>query len=273
MRLLSDYQQYEDCLTRLQLRGIKPVTNCPLLPDTVRERIAQGALYCEELDRQVLFLNSMGQFYQLYYFGAAATSTQLPSLPQDKPILLSFIYSRKTMQIEEDQALWHKRGFRAYKTAQRMTKKINADSFIEPSENIQPLDEEHLSQVEQGLVQWFDPIGDLVPTHEEMLRIVKEKRLLGILNKNEQVVAFLSFECEAKVLTIIDIAVDPTHRSMGIGGQLLQYLSQVGLNSGARYIRSWVNQGNKNSERLHLRIGFQFDGKISEKFILNMEES
>jgi ribosomal protein S18 acetylase RimI-like enzyme len=71
-------------------------------------------------------------------------------------------------------------------------------------------------------------------------------------------VCFVGFStfAGAPLVNVHDLAVLPSHRSRGIGGQLLEAVEQRGREIGACRVTLEVNEANQGARRLYERRGF-----------------
>lgn len=76
------------------------------------------------------------------------------------------------------------------------------------------------------------------------------------------VVGYVCFWCVADEVQILNIAVAPTHRRMGIGGRLLHDSLQWGRKNKARFAVLEVRRSNTAARMLYERAGFR---KVGER--------
>lgn len=149
-----------------------------------------------------------------------------------------------------------------------MVKQINSDvdEMGIPS-NFVWLTPASVSVVLSRLIQSFDVLADQIPTGEELTRAAEEKRLFGFQDESGQLLAFNHFQKEKKFVVSLHEWVDPSKRSQGIGSRLVKTCVSLALRDGMSRVYAWVNSDNLSSEKMHQNIGFQFDGKITEKLL------
>lgn len=274
MILLNCFEQYEKCLQRYQTAERNVETNCPLLPCVIQELIDQKSVFYIDAEHTLLLLHDRGRCYDLYYWGDLDRQNHCLQLPLDKPILVSFTLAKKAPWRGRNQVYWLEHGFRHYKTARRMVKKLDASKDHLPVAQYKPifLEENDVLQVATSMAEAFDPMSDMIPSAGDLLDAVKEKRLIGLKSNAGELIAYEYFSLGRNFLTLMHIWVAPAYRSNGMGRILLQCLFQNGINRGTNRVYAWVNKGNVSSDKMHLAAGFQFDGRITEKFIFTKGE-
>jgi ribosomal-protein-alanine N-acetyltransferase len=60
---------------------------------------------------------------------------------------------------------------------------------------------------------------------------------------------------------ILDLAVDPAHRSAGAGRELTRAVLETGMQEGASYLVLEVRRSNKGARRLYSALGFKVVGR------------
>ncbi len=103
---------------------------------------------------------------------------------------------------------------------------------------------------------------DLVTSQEGFTKILDSTGVLGellvVLDKRFDVMGFAHFSfAEPKVLTLFDIAVDPTRRNRGVAKLALRRLLKMAKDHKRKYLRLHVPQSNAAAVALYFRLGFR----------------
>ena len=93
-----------------------------------------------------------------------------------------------------------------------------------------------------------------------------------VMKEKGSITGFAVYSVLFEDAELYDIAVDPAHRSKGIGEKLLQAVLQDCFERGAQTIRLEVRESNHPARRLYEKYGFVYDKAIRKNYYQNPTE-
>lgn len=269
MYKVSSMDLYNSLVLSFQNNHLKTHSNCSLLPNRILKLIQDGLLYYIQTSNCLAFFQNNNFYYEMWYY-IGERKNDLVEIVSNKPVQISMIYQIGSNRIEYERNFWFNNGFYKNKIARRMVKQLCLETELAEFPNgFMFLKSYHLPEITEHLYDSFNHITDQLPTQQELEQAIGDKRLFGFINSQGELIAFIHFFCNKKYLISLHEWVRPSDRSKGLGKLLVHSCLNLGLKQGVQRAYAWVNEGNIPSEKLHLSLGFNFDGKISEKLIFD----
>ncbi len=259
MKRIDNYTDLSLQITRQMRRGI--CTNAFYTPEEYTRAIAEGKLYGEEFDGGLLLLWARDGYDRLSFW---VSGTALPFVPRrDTVAEIAFRERDKALQ-EVGRGLEHI-GFSQLFDRVRLSKKAEA-SLEYPAQTAEEAD---FPQVETLLNASFHPLGGCLPTQSELLRDIKEGRVLCRRDELHAVTAILHYAVTNGASKILHLSVAPEARNRGEATALLCALQ--GITAGRRSI-VWTQADNAAAIHCYEKFGYTLDGWKAKVWQYRTEE-
>ncbi|MBE5923083.1 MAG: GNAT family N-acetyltransferase [Lachnospiraceae bacterium] len=124
--------------------------------------------------------------------------------------------------------------------------------------------ENDTARIKEMLDAYFTPIGDELPTEQEIKEFIIKGNVICIKEK-DNLCGYIIFEDKGKTSYIRNICVDEQYRGLGIGKELLDKYN--GLHKGFKVFTLWCNSNNENALKLYSLAGYCFDNLLNTIYI------
>ena len=166
-----------------------------------------------------------------------------------------------------------KLGFRLGRKSSMMTAAsdqiILSDNEL-TKERVQYADHADEKQIMELLVVNFNPLYAFLPGKEELSRLIKEKSVFLIRDKNELQAVLIS-ELGKSVATIRQVCVAEKERGKGLGKALVDAYHRH-YNNRAISFQHWVDIDNVSAINMYQRVGYRFSLRKANEYIFIREE-
>jgi ribosomal protein S18 acetylase RimI-like enzyme len=277
MNLVENLEQLDILTSQAQEHQNLQSFNFFLMPESIKVYLDDGRMLWKLNASGLFLICEERDFYYLYYFLFSERSIQnfgwLTAL--GKPVIIDHIYteSNRSKRLIDSELFWRTVGFTDYRVNRRMTMNLSGmqskqkidqslDSNVYSIDYAQPGDiPEILNLWRNNLDRFTTPLPDAV----ELGHCIDQNQLIGGYSKNNNLVGALQSRKMKNIVYIDFIAVEPTHRRMGLAQALINFF----LNNLRNITRTflWVNEENKSAIKLYGKNGFWFDGKINSQLI------
>ncbi|MCT7582043.1 MBL fold metallo-hydrolase [Aliarcobacter butzleri] len=185
-------------------------------------------------------LNNLNDFFGLY----------------KQPVIIEIISCR-----EIDEGIYTKIGFKPYKIYSRYrTDKKNKNFDIVKIANI-----EDMEDISTLINETFDPLGDYIPSNDELIELILKKEVF-IIKVDNKLAGVSIYEKRHKNYYFRLSCVHPDHRP-GLIGYMLASTSPKDGN----IYSAWVDDKNLEAIKLNTLLGYKIDGTKNYIFIKNKE--
>lgn len=274
MKKITNFEQYTELFSHLQQKYPDMVYNHMMLPGEISHALEKNKLFYETSENGLIFYIKEKDFYKLYFF--ISEDAVLTVSHKDRPLLIECIYTAR----------------RPDPCVQKMQRKLSATSFVPYVENkrIRARIEETSGlslenvQLKSGFFWRFacdadisvlyklwkvmDIYNSTIPETEELQEFIQNREILCVC-QNNQVCGVVRLKVENKKTgSIWLVAVDPHFRRQGIATELYRLSFSVLRNRGCTRVIEWCDETNKAVLSVSKQLGFQFDGIISNSYIL-----
>lgn len=248
LKPVTDYSQIEGTLAALLRGGM----NANYLPnaEAIRREIAAGTLYMQQSEEGLLLLRRREQADRLNYLlhrGADA-----PHFEPERRTVLEIPYRRGDETAKCLSRQWEEQGFALAFQRLRMTRR---PSHVEAGEEIRFAAPADLPEIDQILAACYSPVTACLPTREELLLAMDEKRLLVLSG------AMLHFLSHGSNAEMRHLGVLPQFRNQHLGSRLIRQFLAL---RGDHICRVWVGTDNATALHMYPRYGYEDDGWRSD---------
>jgi len=274
LSLILSTNHFDELVLNSKLKCKSKNINCFLLSDKVKNIIKEGNLYYEENDAGLLIFHDKQAVFQLYLFLNINIPFNINR--KNKPIISEFPgyislneKSKKCIQHLEAN------GFLYNTTVRQLIidydiEKTNFDFLTKEKYDyeITFAKPEHLDAIYKIWVDSFDPIVNPLPSKVELATQIDLKETFCAISKTNEVVGTLQAELTDNEARYSRGAVLPEHRRK----KLLQSMTYFSIkNAFQKNITKhilWVEEKNEASNACHLKMGYEFNKKFSEQYLL-----
>lgn len=252
---INDYQKFKKLLSALREQyGSLSRTNIYYMGEALKKWVEDGLKYLLT-DGGICFLKQVGNRNKLYY----ALNKSVKSMNIHHPGLITEFICRSAEQKSENDLFLRASGFRQKAVYHEMIKKV---AISEPT----PDDTHSLTFAENGdvaklLNHWkmnLDIKEHPLPEPEALEKMIANKQVPVIKNKDMKIVAAMLTHIENKIGYIELVAVDKSFRGKGFGRKLMESIDKTSC------VNKWflfVNESNTVAQRLYAKCGFSYSGR------------
>lgn len=241
-------------------------SNCYLLPDAARAKIAAGVLSVLRLDRGAAILEDAGEFYRFLYF--LPEEGDPAPLALDKPAVAEFPFAgalreRQRREIAKLAAM----GFRPGRESGMM--EALPEELAEPAapEGIASAAEaDDADAVAALLREGFNPLFAFLPRAAELDAAVRDGRVF-VVRERGRVCGALFSSFEKRVASIRQVVVSPAERGRGLGRALAAAYHRRYRGLAARF-RHWVDLDNAPAIAMYRAFRYRFALRRANEYVL-----
>ena len=274
MELVKDIAQFDHLVREFSLEYQSIYSNIFLMPYEIEKFISDKNFYCHRISNVLLFLRETRDFYYLYFY-LPLNEEIVPDLNfylphMSKTIITDLVYQEKISNSppETVQIILKENGFQFHKKYIQMFLSLkNNKEFLQYSiENggFQFAKLNDYNSIQNLWDQNLNHYSTALPTHEELLRLVLEQKILAIYI-NEKICALMVLEIKGKTGYISHVVVDPEYRRKGYAYSLI--IKTIKNNPSIAKYTLWVEETNIAAFGLYTRLGFLKSSKNSIQFI------
>lgn len=262
--------QYKNVTDLAKEKGSR-LSNCVLLAENVRQKILQHELFYVKQNNNILILDDQGKFYRCYYY--LNQNDNYGVLSFDKPVVIELPYTKRLnekqkLQVKLIQSMGFYLGRKSgtmFCLPQNIIQHENGNKVICTFAN-----EDDLKEVDILLRTYFNPLFSFLPTEEELINSIIDKRVF-IVRDGNKIAALLISGIEKQYVSIKQLVVDKIYRRQGLGKALIDayhanYVNEVAL------FQHWVDMSNKVAIGMYRDFGYEFNIRKANEYILLPKE-
>lgn len=259
---ISNFAQYKEINKLARSKGKSLVNNNFMLPNQVKELIAEGRLFYATDEKTTLFYVERDSYFELLITGIE--SEVLPLVDTGKPTKFEYTGRGSEQDLEEIRRLMTNNGFELLAENFEMSRRNNQpyeQVVVDPLLDIRILQADEIPQVisiwNASLDARINPLPDqdAISSHpDSYFTIHYADKIVGAWASKEQ----------GKRVTIEHIAVTPSMRGRGIGTQAIGLWVEK---NGSKDLYLWVESNNQAAIHIYNKFGFEPTGKKAIQFI------
>ena len=245
-----------------------------MLPDEMQVIIESDSMFYEENDSGVLIYQNKGSIFQLYLF----VNHNIPFSISKKctPILADFVGGYGFNQnnrfcIDRLKAC----GFTLYMTARRMVIDFNKAKLPYDLESQQKHEHKidfakpvHADAINTVWETTLDTLANPLLSRKELLEQIGQKNIICSISPKNDIMGALQVSQTIQMPYIWRISVLPEYRGKKIAQSMLYFYCNNIMPKGVTKSALWVGKENEMAIQFYLKLGFEFDGRISEQYLL-----
>lgn len=260
---LTSFEQYREAVKRAKALP-EVVSNCFLLPNRVKELIAQERLHLLESPAGCLLVQKESSFYRGYYYLSLEQEPPRPVL--DQPAVIEYVFQNglSPRQQEEIRRI-EQMGFVLGRESGRMTLSAAQAAREGAADRVRCAAAGEEECIGQLFAATFNPLYSYLPDREELAGAIAEKRVYVVFS-GESLCAALYAQREKQTAVIRLLAVSPAYRQQGLGRQLVQFY-HASLADKVDAFTHWVDLHNTGAIRLYQGFGYAFDSRRANEYI------
>jgi ribosomal protein S18 acetylase RimI-like enzyme len=258
MSRIESYEQFTGLKNTAIIKSKWKKTNF-LLPDIqIQNAIDNNRLNYSISDNQLLLTVHHNRAVNVYFYTDDTNNVHIPKIA-NKTV---FSYYDNGNSEWNDFVVSNK--LQEYNTALRMSAKTQYINKVTIPDEYKVLRNVNIAfkQLNELLLEYFDPILDNIPEEWEYDSFVKTKEIIQIFC-NYQLAGFCLITTNGVKCIIEHIAVLPSFRNKGIGQMLLSVASEK-----SKYLQLWLHNDNIPAKKLYGKFGLTFDNVAHKCFII-----
>lgn len=247
--------------------------NCYLLAEEIEIDIANSCFFYDESDAGLLIFREYQSAYYLYLFVNVDIVFHISK--REKPILADFVGKH---DLDENNRkcinLLLTNGFSHYITARRMVKKYVSDDFMyndfTQPESFYRIGFADSSEIDAIYMLWSENLDIIAnPFSKKWLtEQIMQRNIICAKAENGDVIGTIQIAQAGKLSYIGRLAVLPEYRRKKIAQSMMNYCLALSSQKDISKIALWVENSNKGAISLYSKLGFEFDGMLSEQYLL-----
>ena len=285
MYLLTSQEEYQSLVRTAKKEKEARLTNCYLFPESIQRWIDLKRFYAEEVDAGILFLADQERYYSVYFY---LNSDLCPFIPrQNKPQVIQTVFSgqkKSDKQLAVDQLL-HNAGFiwkdrmqqikadpeqvlkKIAPLSARMRQRLKTEGFYRG-----PITAANLPALNKLLSETPEiPFYDIQYFSTDELEMQsKEGQLEGVFNQAGELCAVHQLFLEGNGAFGWFAVADAYKVTYGLALVLKEMIMSYVLEKGC-FLTGWVDDVNIESIRFHRKLGYSFQDKYREHWMLEAE--
>ena len=274
MERVQNIEHFDGLIAAQKKRTGAQNLNCFLLAPEIEKAARADRLLYEENDAGAVFFLDKGRFYNAYFF----VNLKIPSAVQakEKPLVGELPGSLTlSPKMQKAEAWLLDAGFLRNSSSRR----IKYPNFYGVSEKAFALEDTFDFSIHQaesrdapGILQlWessMDPLANLLPDMKGLQTSIACGRVFYALSRDTgELLGAMQIEQVQMQGSVWHLVVNPTARRKRVGFALMMKSLDRLREMGAHDVMGWVEETAGAAAALHLRIGFEFDGRISVQYI------
>lgn len=241
------------------------VTNCYLLPVSIKEMISLEKLYVTEQKDMVLFLEKETSFFRVYYY--LSLSSNYKEISLGAPAVVEFVFLHELSEKQNKEVgLLKQLGFSLGRESGRMVLSTDNLHFSQTVSEVTPAKAKDADAVLNLLVKNFNPLYAFIPSRDELLDAIHLENVLVVCRDDLPVGVLFSESCK-KTAVIRQLTVSKEYRSHGFAKQLIEAYHQKYAKS-VNIFTHWVDISNLPAIKLYQLFGYSFDGRKANEYVL-----
>lgn len=242
--------------------------NSFLLAEDICKMISDKSLFFLRTASGVLVFREAPLYYQMYMY--INTAKPFEPIMADKPIITEFPgMSQLSEKSAGAVAVLTNAGFIHSSTSRRMTADISALPLPEEKSEYKVITASpiHAREIWEIWLEAFDPFINLLPSYDELIKEIAQENVICAIDSDGVVCGVLQMQFSKSTGFIWHEAVSSKKRGKRIGHLLSRAYFKEGLKRNISRHMLWVVEGTA-SDAFHSKLGYSFDGKFSQQYIL-----
>lgn len=285
MHLVTSQKEYQTLVRTAKKEKGASITNCYLFPEAIQRWIDLKRFYVEEVEAGILFLADQKRYYSVYFYLNPQMPLRIPR--QDKPQIAQTIYNgqdKNEKQLAADQLLknagfiWKDRMQQIKADPEQVLKKIAPLStrmrkrLTEEGFRFGPITANDLWALDKLLSETPEiPFYDIqFFSGEELEAQAKAGQLEGIFHRNGELCAVHQLFLEGNGAFGWFAVADAYKVEYGMALVLKDMIMSFVIDKGC-FLTGWVDDVNIESIRFHRKLGYVFQDKYREHWLLDTE--
>lgn len=239
------------------------ISNNYLLPSELDSLFIDGRIhYCVSESNCYLFVEKPGDFLRLYYI--VNDIHQIECFDTSMPIMTEILFRGNMGEPEDEMHFLQEMGFQL---------NLRRDQYSVSVSKIEGIRPEHIQTVDMAKMALdlfnasFDRFsGDYIPD-EEIPMLLKDRRLLCVLNEDNELMGALELRIHAKNAWISHIVVRPKFRRLGVADKLIRMFAQIAQEKDVSRLMLWVQSQNLPAISLYEKFHFCYINKSTISLI------
>lgn len=269
MKIIESYEEYAAITGKY--RKNCDYSNVFFLKNQVNSLVNAGKLSFLEADSNLYLFERCEGFSRFYFF--INKDVEAGALPIKDTLVVEFVFNEPAGENQANSVQYLKRlGFKLGRRSIRMTLHNIGDFQFEEAKRdqkgieIRYAEESDSETIRKLLLSHFDPKYAYIPAEDELIEIIKSKRIIAASHDNN-IIGFEHFEIKNKVLTCWHILVTPEYQGRGIGRQLFSesHKRAAGVATSGQI---WLREDNKPAMTMYRLCGYEFNGRRSDEYVL-----
>ncbi len=264
MNKFNDFEEYKQWASRAKENpGV--VTNCFFLPTKVKDLISKGCLYGMTVSNGSILLEKAEGFYRCYYF--LSPEMKAEKLSFDMPAVVEFVYNQNlTPEQEKQVGLLERMGFSLGRRSSKMT--LAAENVLPEPVNlkIRPAVYSDVEVCKNLFREHFNPLFSFLPDESQWEKALEEETVF-CLYQGEVLQGALFSDINKNVAELRILCVNPDCRGQGIGKMLVSAFHQKYKDRVIQFAH-WVDVDNKSAVALYEKVGYNFDRRKANEYVL-----
>ena len=277
LQKVDNYKHFEDLTAHARAEaGLKNI-NCFLSPDQIDSFARQRVLSYFRDDMSLILFHDHDAYFQLYLFlDAADPQFRIDRL--DKDAVTDFPGMNRTLNTKYQRAIeeLRKAGFAHNATSVKMIKEL-----IEPTEidlspagglQLQVAEPRHMHKIYELWGSGLDAASNALPSIADLERHIEEGSIvIGVVD--DALVGAIQVESKIDGSCFLrHLVVSDAYKGRSVGSTLMRQAPYYSIEPVPRSAYHWVQTTNVPALAMFEKIGYGFDGRYLEQYILKAYE-
>ncbi len=251
----------DQCIIKVQQKT--RYSNCYLTISELQKANDKSLLIAYQDDDVLLVLHRQEHYFALYFW--CETWGWLAKLDTVKPYDEKLVIGIVQKSGQELSTFFERYHFTPYRMYNRLRKKGVSIDLLNKID-VSYCDEGDLIQLKEMMQSTFDPIGDNIPSDDELVDFLFNQAIICVRNDRGLIKGFIIFEDKGKTSYIRMVCVDKAYRGMGVGQQLMAMYFNI--HSGFIGFTLWYAVDNKSAFGLYSRYGYEQESIYNYIYVL-----
>lgn len=283
MEKVKTIEQYEKLVADFKKKGHRIISNNYMFIDDIRRYINMKRLYYEELENGLVFYSDEETHYRCYFYIDSLRDMKISR--KDKVLLTQILYRENRInkvQVLRDslrESGFHLQDKMDYIVTEASTKMNKIERLVKYAEEL--LEENQLvfrSILPEELEQFREFQKNIknipfyqVPYYsaEEYMQAIKENRAQCIVDVKGSICAIHFFEYKNGNMLGWYAIEEEYQKAYGIALLFTYSTRQFAIQNHTRKIYGWVLKDNKESIKYHKKLGYIWQDRIMEEWLLD----
>ena len=277
MTEITSLEQFNDIVKAFKDSIENPLTNCFLMPEEIRFLISQKRLFVKQCNDWLVLICNRDDYSNFYYYTSESSSPssleELFTEIEKNDIYIDIVSRFGNGDLTTPENLISQGYAEKYKTYQRMQlflKDVEANISSAKLPEGYSLSFDYCDY-DALLNLWkltLDEKSTPLPQKEELLQLCKEKKLLSVLYKENELAGVVVLSASSKQGLLQHLAVAINHRRKGLALYLVKALLSKAIECNLKAIKLWVDCDNSSAIALYDRLNFKPDGMLCEQLYM-----